>query len=135
MTKKISLLPVVMAVATVTALAGGPTRTQMPLNGEWRFALDPNATMDATSSMSETITLPGTTDTNGKGNVPQNTQETTHLTRMHSYVGRAWYSREVVIPKQWKGGVVEMVFERTKPSVVYVDGQKAGESDNICTPQ
>ena len=135
MTKKITLLTAVLAMAAMTSLAGGPTRTRIALNGEWHFALDPNATMDVTSNMSETVTLPGTTDTNGKGYAPQNTQETTHLTRMHSYVGRAWYSREVDVPKHWKGGEVEMVLERTKPSVVYIDGVKAGESDNVSTPQ
>ena len=104
----------------------GALRQRIDLAGVWQFALDPQASLAPTDILDDTIVLPGTTDTNLKGTPPSNTSETTHLTRLHAYVGRAWYRREVTIPKTWKRKQVVMVLERTKPAVVYVDGMKAG---------
>ena len=126
---------ILFSVVAGTAVAGNPFRPRLNLSGEWQFALDPNATLSATSTLDDSVTLPGTTDTNQKGFAPQNTSETTHLTRLHSYVGKAWYRREADIPQAWKGQRLTMVLERTKPSVVFIDGVKVGESDDICTPQ
>ena len=126
---------ILFSVVVGTAVAGNPFRPRLNLSGEWQFALDPNDTLSATSTLDDSVTLPGTTDTNQKGFAPQNTSETTHLTRLHSYVGKAWYRREVDIPQAWKGQRLTMVLERTKPSVVFIDGVKVGESDDICTPQ
>ena len=50
----------------------------------------------------EEVMLPGTTDTNRKGFRPTRTDETTYLTRLHAYVGRAWYKKVVDIPESWK---------------------------------
>ena len=110
-------------------------RLRLPLDGQWLFSLDPNATLTAASQLTDMVTLPGTTDTNGKGLDPASTTETTHLTRLHSYVGKAWYRREVDIPRTWAGHHITMVLERTKPAEVYVDGTHCGSSDDICTPQ
>ncbi len=126
---------ILLLAALCVAAADNPYRQRIGLDGEWRFALDPNSSLTAASQFTDHLTLPGTTDTNKKGNEPENTSETTHLTRLHGYVGKAWYSREVDIPQTWKDSRVAMVLERTKPSVLYVDGVKAGESDDICTPQ
>ena len=125
----------ILSVALGVAAADNPFRQRISLAGTWQFALDPNATLKADSRLADQLTLPGTTDTNNKGFEPQNTSETTRLTRLHSYVGKAWYGKEVDIPMAWKDCRVTMVLERTKPSVVYVDGTKVGESDDICTPQ
>ncbi len=110
-------------------------RSRISLDGQWQFSLDPSGTLTAGSALSDNVMLPGTTDTNGKGNTPSNLNETTHLTRLHSYVGKAWYRREVTIPQDWKKRQVVMVLERTKPCKVYVDGIMAGESDDITTAQ
>ena len=126
----LSLLLIILA-----ANAQNPHRPQISIAGQWQFVLDPQNNITATSPMSDMVTLPGTTDTNKKGNAPQTTTETTHLTRLHSYVGRAWYRREVTIPQDWKNHQIVLFLERTKPTVVYVDGQRAGESDDISTAQ
>ncbi len=133
MRKAIITLSLLLIVAA--AIAQTPFRPRISIEGQWEFALDSQNDITAKSPMTETVTLPGTTDTNKKGNAPQNTTETTHLTRLHSYVGRAWYRREVTIPREWKRHQVVLCLERTKPAVVYVDGQQAGESDDICTAQ
>ena len=105
------------------------------LSGVWQFALDRQRTVTPTQEMNETVQLPGTTDTNKKGDFVGRTEETTHLSRIYAYKGRAWYRREVEIPASWKQKPVYLMLERTKPSEVYVDGNLAGSSNDISTPQ
>ena len=40
---------------------------RMDLSGIWQFALDREGTIKAADAMTETVQLPGTTDTNKKG--------------------------------------------------------------------
>ena len=79
--------------------------------------------------------LPGTIDTNHLGFAPSDTTETTHLTRLYAYKGKATYSRTIEIPKQWKKAAVELFLERTKPTWVYVDGNLVDSCNFISTPQ
>lgn len=98
------------------------------LSGRWQLSFTGN---DFTTF----VTLPGTTDTNGLGNGPTRTDETTHLTRLHSYVGRVWYRRTVDIPKDWKKKNVYLHMERTKATTVWVDGDSIAFCNDISTPQ
>lgn len=107
----------------------------MDLAGTWQFALDRDATFSPGKVMTDNILLPGTTDTNHKGDVLTDKSETTHLSRPYFYKGRAWYRRTVDIPSEWRGKPVYLSLERTKPSQVYVDGVFAGSSNDISTPQ
>ncbi len=104
-------------------------RQRIDLSGRWSFR------MDSTAAYTDTILLPGTTDTNRKGTRNGRTDETTQLTRLYPYVGKAWYRRTVLIPKQWKGKTVTLTMERTKPTAVWIDGAPAGTCDDISTPQ
>jgi hypothetical protein len=108
---------------------------RIDLSGMWQFALDYQGTMKADDAMTETVMLPGTTDTNKKGDFIGKTEETTHLSRLYAYKGRAWYRRVVEIPAKWKGKPIILMLERTKPSEVYVDGKLVGTSNDISTPQ
>ena len=105
------------------------------LSGIWQFALDRQGTMTADDAMTETVVLPGTTDTNKKGDFIGKTEETTHLSRLYAYKGRAWYRRTVEVPAKWKGKPLYLLLERTKPSEVYIDGKLVGTSNDISTPQ
>ena len=105
------------------------------LSGTWQFTLDRQGSVKPGDEMTETIQLPGTTDTNQKGDPIADKQETTHLSRLYAYKGRAWYKRTVEIPAAWAGQEVFLKLERTKPSEVYVDGQLVGSSNDISTPQ
>ncbi len=115
------------------------TRPQMNLQGTWLFELDPddvNQERDIRKlTFSDVITLPGTTDTNRKGNKNAQTDITTHLSRNYSYVGKAWYQKEVNIPKAWKNKDIVLYLERTKPTHIWVDGQEVGKNDDISTAQ
>ena len=113
-------------------------RQTVSLAGEWSFSLDPEdkglESSFQTEDFSETVLLPGTTDTNRKGRRNTDTSETTRLSRYYTYEGPAWYSRTVVIPEDWAERHVELFLERTRPSMVWVDGQPAGECGYLSVP-
>ena len=108
---------------------------RIDLSGTWQFALDRQNTIKPGDKLTDTVELPGTTDTNKKGDIVDKHDETTRLTRRYTYKGRAWYQHEVEIPAEWKGQSVYLFLERTKPSEVYVDGNFMGRSNDISTPQ
>ena len=122
-----------LAVTCLSSLAFAQPR--IDLSGMWQFALDRQGNLRPNAPMSETVALPGTTDTNRKGDPLKWRGETSHLSRLYSYKGRAWYRRTVEIPRDWRGKTIYLTLERTKPSEVYVDGRKAGSANNISTPQ
>ena len=114
-------------------------RPRIDLQGIWDFRLDSLDKGDEEkwyiANFSDSIKLPGTTDTNYKGILNNKMDETTHLSRMYSYVGKAWYKRQVSIPEDWKGKIINLVLERTKPTKVWVDGKEIGFNDNVSTSQ
>lgn len=124
---------IVLSLISQTVLAQNDNR--IDLNGTWEFCLDRDNTVTADAEMSDTIQLPGTTDTNRKGDKIVDKSETTHLSRPYSYKGKAWYRRTVEIPQDWEMENIYLTLERTKPSEVYVDGKFAGSSGYISTPQ
>ena len=131
--KKLTTL-LLMTVLCLSVQAEDQSK-RIDLSGTWQFALDREGTIKAGDVFTETVQLPGTTDTNKKGDFTAKSEETTHLTRPWSYKGRAWYQREIEIPTTWKGKPVYLFLERTKPSEVYIDGQLVGTSNDISTPQ
>ncbi|MBR1548408.1 MAG: beta-glycosidase [Prevotella sp.] len=118
--RKTTLLLLCMAAVT----ASGQQR--ISLAGEWRLQYD-----DVTT----TVTLPGTMDTNKKGHSIEKKDETTRLSRLYSYKGKAWYERPIEIPRAWKGRQLTLLLERTKPSWLYIDGRLVDSCNNISTPQ
>lgn len=136
--KKISVLFTLILCAITWGWAQDKI-SQIDLQGDWKFKLDPDGVGVeegyAQKSFSEQITLPGTTDTNKKGYPVTKKDETTNLTRLFSYVGKAWYKKSVDIPDNWKGKYIRLVLERTKPTYIWIDGKQAGRNDNISTSQ
>ncbi len=120
-----------LAAAALTAAASDT----IDLSGRWQLALDRDATFTTADAMTDSIMLPGTTDTNRRGDRLADTSETKHLSRPWSYRGRAWYRRTVDIPADWAARPIVLSLERTKPSQVFVDGRPAGSSNDISTPQ
>lgn len=124
----------VLLVLVAFALASNAVDV-IDLAGIWQFELDRGCTFSPDQAATDSIALPGTTDTNRKGDKLIGKGETTHLSRPYSYKGRAWYRRTVEIPHEWQGKPVYLLLERTKPSHVYVDGTFIGSSSDISTPQ
>ena len=124
----------VLLVLVAFALAANAVDV-IDLAGIWQFELDRGCTFSPHQATTDSIALPGTTDTNRKGDKLIGKGETTHLSRPYSYKGRAWYRRTVEIPHEWQGKPVYLFLERTKPSHVYVDRTFIGSSNDISTPQ
>lgn len=121
------------------------TPSCISLAGEWEFALDSTDTGIneewARQQFKSTIHLPGTTDDAGYGT--PNTLEPSiqkpqvlHLTRKNSYVGPAWYSKEVDIPSGWEGKAIELKLERVIwQTSVWIDGNRVeGMQESLVAP-
>lgn len=110
------------------------------ISGEWTVELDSTGIGEkegwATLTFSNSINLPGTTDDAGLG--MENTLEPKlekpqllHLTRKNSYIGAAWYTRKIRIPKNWSKKQLILKLERViwKTSV-WIDGNKVEQNNN-----
>ena len=113
---------------------------RIDLAGLWRFQLDPMGFGKTPGSelylakLTETITLPGSTDEGGKG-VTNVVAHVDRLSRKFEYCGQAWYQREVVIPEEWKGKEVILSLERCHwETAVYVDGRHVATDERLSTP-
>ncbi|MBE6271751.1 MAG: beta-glucuronidase [Prevotella ruminicola] len=126
------------------------------LAGTWKFSVGETANFD------DTVTLPGSMLTNGKGNdVSVSTRWTGSLydssyyfnpymakyrvegsmkfpfflTPDKHYVGKAWYMRTVNVPKSWKKQRVILYLERPHiETTVYVNDQEAGRQMSLSAP-
>ncbi|MBQ3882679.1 MAG: beta-glycosidase [Bacteroidales bacterium] len=110
-------------------------REVIDLSGAWEFALDPSGTLNQRFQTNETVHLPGTTDTNLKGQECTDFTLTSHLSRRFSYTGAAWYRRDFKVPRRLKDVPLVLTLERSKCTEVYIDGIKAGECNDISTAQ
>jgi hypothetical protein len=109
----------------------------IPLAGQWRFALDVNNAGVKEKwfekSLDDTIQLPGTTDENHKGKL-NNARETSHLTRVYTFSGSAWYQQDINIPAKWSNKRITLFLERTRNSRVWVDGNSLGSQNSLVAP-
>ena len=129
--KRLSLIfPVlVLLVASCTRSQG-----TLDLSGTWQVSLDSLATF-------QPMNLPGTTDDAGLGT--PNTLEPAitgpqiqRLTRKHSFIGEAFYQREINIPQSMAGKPLALKLERVIwTSAVWVDGKQVpGIEESLTTP-
>lgn len=57
------------------------------------------------------------------------------LTPDKHYVGVAWYRKEVIVPKGWKGQRIVLFLERPHTeTTVWVNGEKVGMQNSLCVP-
>ena len=108
------------------------------LEGEWKFRLDPEQTGIAgqwyARDFEDHLKLPGSLDEQGIG-TPVLKANMGRLTPETSYVGMAWYGREVTIPENWGHRRIELFMERVCwESSVYVDGIPAGSRNSLSVP-
>jgi hypothetical protein len=142
------------------------TVTKIDLSGEWRFAADPNDEGVTgkwfSSQLKDRVKLPGSMNSNGKGNdvnlqtewtgqivdstffkspvyekyrKPENFKIPFWLQPLKHYQGAAWYQREVTIPGNWKYKQIELFLERCHwETRLWVDSQGAGMQNSLGTP-
>ena len=108
-------------MAQLTAQNFTSLREQIQLAGEWQSSLGP-------------CRLPGTTDENRLGEKNRDTLINYQLTRLYPYSGEVTYTREIEIPKTFRGKKLFLVMERTKPSTLWVDGDSIGSYGHLYAP-
>ena len=108
------------------------------LAGEWKVKLDQNNEL--------ILKYPQHCKTNGTIKLPASLAERGYgfktigsdfgiLTPEFKYIGKAWYSREIEIPKSWKNKNIELFLERVLwESRVLIDGQELSRQDALGTP-
>lgn len=136
-----------VALLMMIALAvDGKNTDTISLIGKWELALDSTDVGVQENwfsrSFTDQITLPGTLDDARKGNknklLPSlDKPQVLHLTRKYSYVGPAWYKKEVIIPANWKDKNVYLNLERVLwETSVWVDGKKVeAKGESLVAPQ
>jgi len=142
------------------------SRPRIDLSGEWKFAIDAQdkgiAEQWFGKLLPETVTLPGSMATNGKGfdvtlttkwigqivdssyyykpqfekyRQPGNIKVPFWLQPLKYYVGAAWYQKEVNIPKDWKDKNIRLFLERCHwESRLWVDNKEVGMRNSLGTP-
>jgi len=121
------------------------TAQSVSLAGQWSYRLD---SLDVgirqgwfNQLFEKNIQLPGTLDDAGVGKPPLLTDDSLNkevllmLTRKHSYVGAAWYRKEIFIPLSWKQKHIELFLERIIwKTEIWVDGKEAGSGESLIAP-
>ena len=113
-------------------------RQRIDLKGEWQFDIDStNKGIHEQwflKDLPERISLPGTMDEGHKGKLNKDTS-TMHLNRIYFYEGAAWYRRQVIIPKSFSKKHNKLLLERTKSTMVWIDGNLVDSSCLLQSPQ
>jgi hypothetical protein len=131
----IGVTTVLLSLFSCIAAANAQT---ISLRGVWAFRLDPSnrGENDAWQKqvLPDRIRLPGTTDEAGYGEKPTGT-EGGHLSRVHAYIGPAWYQREIDVPSAWQDKEADLLLERVLwQSKVWVDDHLCDIQDSLGTP-
>ena len=142
------------------------TQPEIDLSGTWQFAADPSdkGISEAwfNKTLTESIILPGSMTSNGKGDdislstpwtgnivdssyfknpeyakyrVPGNIKIPFWLQPLKYYKGAAWYQKEVSIPGSWNGQAIELFLERCHwESRLWIDNTAVGMRNSLGTP-
>lgn len=143
-----------------------PAADERSLTGAWQFQMDPEdrglTERWFAQPLPESIELPGSMNSNGKGfdigldtkwtgNIidssfytdpayepyrqPGNIKLPFWLQPLKHYQGAAWYRREIQIPKEWADQTIELFLERPHwETIVWVDDREAGTQNSLAAP-
>ena len=156
MTKGMKKLILISTFILVTGIESIGAQEKIDLSGKWSFGVGTEA------AYNDFVSLPGSMQTNGKGNevtvhtvwtgstydssyyfnpfmekyrMEGNVKYPFFLTPDKHYVGTAWYKRTVSIPKAWKRQRIWLFLERPHiETTVYVNGRKVGHLMSLSTP-
>lgn len=135
----------VVILVLLSSVVGYSQNNKLNLAGNWKFQLDSTdvgvANQWYSGDFTQEIQLPGTTDDAGFG-VPNQLEpklekpQVLRLTRRNSYVGPAWYSRNLEIPRGWKGKIITLKLERVIwETKVWVNGVEIpAMQESLSTP-
>lgn len=170
--KRITCLTIAL-LAGVNAMSAAGDASKQPttidLSGQWQFQTDRNDEgrrndWASRRRLDETIVLPGSMLTRGKGDKvtvetewisslydssffyspvmakyrdPDNFKATFFLTPDHHYVGVAWYNRSVDVPNAFLADDSRYILYLERPHIqttLYVNGQQIGQQNSLCVP-
>ena len=108
------------------------------LSGEWYVKMDQNNELirkySESSLIEGSIELPASLAERGYG-YKTTGSDFGILTPEFKYIGKAWYSRDIEIPKNWKNKDAELFLERVLwESHVLIDGKELSQQDALGTP-
>jgi hypothetical protein len=117
----------------------------LSLAGDWHVKLDSaNVGLQEQwfhQKFSEKIQLPGTLDDAGIGKANNLSADKMvkdvmiSLIRKHTFIGSAWYSKEITIPQNWKDKNIDLYLERVIWNTrVWIDGKEAGGGESLSVP-
>ena len=153
-------------ILTLLSINTIQSQSKINLAGEWKFATDPNdkgvSEQWSAKNLPETIEMPGSMSTNGKGSdvtlntrftgqivdssfyknpeyaryrVPGNVKIPFWLQSVKYYAGAAWYQKEVIVPKSWKNQSIELFLERCHwETRLWIDNKEVGMRNSLGTP-
>jgi hypothetical protein len=137
-----------LIVLFVVVCCGPQPKAQetISLAGEWTVRLDEQKNGEQQQWFKQVfekkIKLPGTLDDAGIGEPTKlnadslNREILLHLTRKHSFVGHAWYAKEITIPAGWQGKSIELSLERVIWNTkAWIDGNEIGSQESLIAPQ
>ncbi len=105
---------------------------KIDLSGKWQLYLDEKCSGKIPAQYNDEIILPDTTSHAGKGSI-NSERASGYLTDLHKFEGHAWFRREIAIRDQWRINDLFIRLGRTRMTELYIDGEKAGENDSLCT--
>ncbi len=127
--------PIILLLLINHLLAG---QTTIDLSGTWKARLDTSNTLFRQNPdrcrMEGDIRLPASLAEQGFGYKTEGSDFGV-LTPEYKYIGKAWYSRDIEIPRSWEGKSIEIFLERVLwESRIFIDGQELTRQDALGTP-
>ena len=153
----------ILTLIAITSALSAPAQNKIDLSGIWEFQIQRSEnTVTPISVYDDTIQLPGSMITRGKGDlVSVKTQWTGSLydssfyfnpymekyriegqmkfpfflTPERHYIGNAWYRRKVLVPKEWRKQRIILTLERPHiETTVYFNGKEIGHQMGLSAP-
>lgn len=106
---------------------------KIDLSGKWQLYMDSSCKPGIPQDYNDEITLPDTTSHACKG-IRSSERASGYLTDPYRFEGYAWFGREFSVSDSMEGSELYLRLERTRMTALYVDGNKCGECDSLCTP-
>jgi len=160
-----TLLISILTVLTISCQKPA-VQQKIDISGTWKFAMDPSdkgiSEVWFNQSLTDSLKLPGSLTSNGKGDditlttpwtgqildssfyknpeyakfrEPGNIKIPFWLQPLKYYKGAVWYQKEVVIPENWNDQFVGLFLERCHwESRLWVDNKEVGMRNSLGTP-
>lgn len=158
-----ALMKKILALITFASVLSASAQNKIDISGTWEFQIQRSEnTVTPMSVYDDTIQLPGSMITRGKGDIVSVKTQWTgslydssfyfnpymekyrvegqmkfpfFLTPEHHYIGNAWYRRKVLVPKEWRKQRIILTLERPHiETTVYVNGKEIGHQMGLSAP-